>query len=151
METSNPSQRKIVASLSMQYPGIDFSGFAFDLQRSRKTGRIRSILLNNILLFSLRTHDGRYLPTIDGARFLLQQGFEHNRVYIKDEAVPFVSQGKSAYCKHVVKVDDHIYPELEVFVCSLEGELCGVGTAVQPGYAMMELDSGIAVKIKHHI
>ena len=67
-----------------------------------------------------------------------------------NDAAPFVSEGKSAYCKHITKVDDNIIPEIEVLLMSEENTLLAIGTAVQPGYAMLQLESGIAVKSKHH-
>lgn len=150
MDVSTAQYLKVSQSLQLQYSGIKIEFSNLQVEISRKTGRIRSIIENDKLLFSLRTSDGRFLPTMDGAQYLLSKGYNGNRVYVNDDSAPYVAEGKSAFCKHIVKCDENIVPEMEVFLLSLNDELLAVGTAVQPGYAMLQLQSGVAVKIKHH-
>ncbi len=138
-----------------QFPGLDPNKVLgkIEIKISGKTKRIKSIfdsLDNGKLLYSLRTSDGRFLPSMEGARRMLECGYKGNRVFISDEASQFVAQGKTAFCKHVVKVDDDIFPKSEVFILNQNGILLAIGTAVQPGYAMLQLKSGIAVKPRHY-
>lgn len=127
---------------------------AVDVKISKKTQRIKSVycIVDNekILLFSLRTSDGHFLPTFEAARRILASGYNGNRVYVDDEAVPFVSRGKTAFCKYITKVDKNIYPKSIVFLLDKSEHLLAVGSAVQPGYAMLELQSGAGVNIRYY-
>jgi uncharacterized protein with predicted RNA binding PUA domain len=139
-----------------QFPGIktDLIFEDIEIEVSRKTRRIKHVYDSSvgqkILLFSLRTSDGRLLPSMEAARRILLSGYLGNRVFMNEESTPYVSKGKSAFCKHVVKVDGNIYPQSEVFLVDNQGKLIAVGTSVQPGYAMLQLQSGIAVKPRQH-
>ncbi len=150
MKPTSAQTKKIYQTLNFQYEGINFRFTDINIIISRKTKRIKIIKNGDIQLFSLRTNDGRLLPTMDGGRYLLENGYKKNRVVVNNDAAPFVSKGKSAFCKHVIKVDDNIVPEIEVLLMSENNRLLAIGTAVQPGYAMLQLDTGIAVKSKHH-
>ena len=134
----------------LQYEGVKFEFANLNITISRKTKRIKLVCDGDNQLFSLRVNDGRLLPTMEGGRYLIANGYQKNRVFVNSDAAPFVSEGKSAFCKHIVKVDDNIIPEIEVLLMSEDNKLLATGTAVQPGYAMLQLDAGIAVKSKHH-
>ena len=137
----------------MQFPDINIEEVIGEMgvMLSRKTNRIRSVgdLQSGQILFSLRTSDGRYVPSFEGGLRIIKSGFEKNRIFISKDAVPFVAKGKSAFCKHVLKVDDNIVPGLEVFVMSEDNELIAIGSSFHPGYAMQLLQNGVAAKIKH--
>ncbi|MHA2171114.1 MAG: PUA domain-containing protein [Candidatus Kariarchaeaceae archaeon] len=156
MKPSQLQRSQISTVLMAQFPTIktDLILNDIEIEVSRKTRRIKQVYESNmgqkILLFSLRTSDGRFLPSMEGARRILQSGYKGNRVFMNEESVPFVSKGKSAFCKHVIKVDENIYPQSEVFLVDPQGNLIAVGTSVQPGYAMLQLQSGIAVKPRQH-
>lgn len=149
MEPSLAQLEKIKQNLMVQYPGIVLNTGDFEIKISRKTGRIKSITKNGVLLFSLRTHDGNFLPTYNGGEFLIASGYRKNRVYVNDVASPFILEGKSAFCRHITLADEDIYPESIVLLMNNNDELLAIGTAVQPGYAMIDLDSGVAVRTKH--
>lgn len=124
------------------------------LQISRKTRRIKGIFKivekENELLFSFRPNDGRFLPSLLAGEFILQSGYCQNRVTIDDEALPFVKNGKSVFCKYIIKADDNIYPGSEVLIIDTKQNLIAIGTAIQPAFALLELKSGIGVKTKHY-
>ena len=154
MKKANSAQfDRVEATLRMQFPDINIEEVIGDMgvMLSRKTNRIRSVgdLQSGQILFSLRTSDGRYVPSFEGGLRILKSGFEKNRIFISKDAVPFVAKGKSAFCKHVLKVDDNIVPGLEVFVMSEDNELIAIGSSFHPGYAMQLLQNGVAAKIKH--
>lgn len=144
---------RIHATLAIQFSGVTLDDLVEEVKVSisRKTGRIRGISDKQTgdRLFSLRTSDGRFLPTYEGGRRLLDSGFEQNRIVMMNEAAPFVATGKSAFCKHVVAVDDTIVPYGEVLVLDEDNNYLAVGTARQPGYAMLHLNRGVAAQIKH--
>jgi conserved protein with predicted RNA binding PUA domain len=153
-DLSSYDKEKVKNTLKMQFPSVDFQGLVEDklskIQHSRKTGRITYIYYDKQLLFSLRTSDGRFQPSYFGGKFLLENGLINQKVICSDESVEFIKAGKSLYCKHVVSVDVEIKPQSEVMVTDISGNLLAVGVAVQPGYAMLDLESGVAVKIKHY-
>ena len=142
--------------LQYQFPNLDLEsvlGNNLFIEVSRKTKRIKTISDDSqdpkVLLFSLRTSDGRFLPTFEGGIRILASGYRENLVMVSDDASKYVAQGKSTFCKHVLQVSSNIYPKSEVFVINNRNELLAVGTAIQPGYAMLELSSGVAVRPKH--
>ena len=154
MKKANSAQfDRVEATLMMQFPDINIKEVIGEMgvMLSRKTNRIRSVgdLQSGQILFSLRTSDGRYVPSFEGGLRIIKSGFEKNRIFISKDAVPFVAKGKSAFCKHVLKVDDNIVPGLEVFVMSEDNELIAIGSSFHPGYAMQLLQNGVAAKIKH--
>ena len=154
MKKANSAQfDRVEATLRMQFPDINIEEVIGEMgvTLSRKTNRIRSVgdLQSGQILFSLRTSDGRYVPSFEGGLRIIKSGFEKNRIFISKDAVPFVAKGKSAFCKHVLKVDDNIVPGLEVFVMSEDNELIAIGSSFHPGYAMQLLQNGVAAKIKH--
>src|SRR5918999_2920511 len=69
---------------------------------SRRTGRIKNFSIGGRLAITLRT-DGGLALTILGAQYLLENSkqFWENCVKPMQEAVPFVSEGRSLFCKHV--------------------------------------------------
>lgn len=144
---------RIKSTLTIQFPGIALDRIVNEIavSISRKTGRIRGISDKQTgeRLFSLRTSDGRYLPTFEGGRRLLKSGYEAQRIIMSSEASPFIASGKSAFCKHVLSVDPGVVPYSEVLLLDEDGNYLAVGTAQQPGYAILDLDSGVAAKIKH--
>jgi len=146
---------RIIQILEFQFPGVatDFLQDIF-INISRKTGRIREIYREidgkKVLLFSLRTSDGRMLPTFIGGLLIIQTGYDKNRIFIDDEAIPFIKKGKSVYCKHVTKIDDNIVPNSEVFILDNANNYLATGIAIQPSYAVLQLNLGVAVKNKHY-
>ena len=73
-----------------------------DIILSRKTGRIRTVYHKGKLLFTLRIN-GSLAISIDFAQTLLQNKiFRENCIEINKDATPFVIQGRSVFCKHVV-------------------------------------------------
>lgn len=125
-----------------------------EIKLSRKTNRIKEVYevseKTKSLIFALRPNDGHLIPSLHGAQRILDTGYEGNRVTMNEDSCPFIKQGKSAFCKHVIKVDDNVIPNSEVFIMSPNQELLAIGTALQPGYAMLEMQSGIAVKTRKY-
>lgn len=156
MRPSNIHLHSIYATIEIQYPGINVDALfdEIDIEISKKTQRIKSIYNiaagEKTLFFSLRTNDGKFLPTMTGARKIVNTGYTGNRVTVSDLAAPFISSGKSAFCKHVIDASEDIFPGSDVFIFDPENVLLAVGIAMQPGYAMLQLASGIAVKTKKY-
>ena len=153
MQPNAIQYERMTATLSLQFPGCDIARLLdhIEVVISRKTGRIRAITdsITKEQLFSLRTSDGRFLPTYAGGLRLLVCGYSSGCLVMNEEAAPFIASGKSAFCKHVVRADCDIVPESEVLLLDTLGNLLGVGTAKQPGYIIDLFQSGLAAKVKH--
>ncbi|MCH8908363.1 MAG: hypothetical protein IH840_14845 [Candidatus Heimdallarchaeota archaeon] len=155
MKPSDIQLLRIYTLVQAQFQGLSSTTVGhllgeIDIEVSRKTQRIRYIFdifgKDKTLLLSLRTNDGRLIPSFEFGERLIKTGYSRNSVVIQNEVRSFISEGKSAFCKHVVGVGDNIFPRSEVFVVDENNKLLATGTAIQPGYAMLELESGLAVK-----
>ncbi len=115
---------------------------------SRKSGRIKQILLGDKLFATVKT-SGAIALTVYGATHLIgSRAFLRNCVSVNDDAVEFVRSGKSVFCKFVESAGKDVLPRSEVAVLDLGGEVIGVGRAVIAGRFMKQFNSGVAVKVR---
>jgi len=119
---------------------------------SRRTGRIRHIYLDKILLATLRPTDGMFSLTVAGAERLMR-GLKPSRLCVKvqKDAEPFIAKGKSVFAKHVVEADREIRPQEEVVVINENNQLLAVGKAVMTGKEMKAFKQGVAVKVRRGV
>ena len=130
---------------------------------SRRTGRIKNFSIGGRLAVTLRT-DGGLALTIMGAQYLLENSkqFWENCVKPMQEAVPFVSEGRSLFCKHVEGCGSNIKVGSDVAV--IDGNSSGgggsdrssrrvvaVGVAMLPSRLMKQYRKGVAVKVRQGI
>lgn len=118
---------------------------------SRKTGRIKNFSHNGSLLATLRT-DGGLALTVGGARFFSKNSSEflENCVIPARDAVPFVSEGRSLFCRHVERCGSNVKAGSDVAV--LDGnDVIAVGIAVLPASLMGKFAKGVAVKVREGI
>ena len=126
------------------YVPVDKLDFTF----SRRTGRIKNILLDNNLVATLRT-DGGLALTIFGAKLLLQSpNFKENCVTISNDVSEFISNGKSVFCKHVVNCGNNVRVGSDVAVLDEEGNVIAVGRAVLSAKMIRKFKQGAAVKVR---
>jgi uncharacterized protein with predicted RNA binding PUA domain len=130
---------------------------------SRRTGRIKNFSIGGRLAVTLRT-DGGLALTIMGAQFLLENSkqFWENCVMPVQEAVPFVSEGRSLFCKHVKWCGSNIKVGSDVAVidASSSGDgssdnssrrVVAVGVAMLSSRLMKQYRKGVAVKVRQGI
>jgi uncharacterized protein with predicted RNA binding PUA domain len=128
---------------------------------SRRTGRIKNVSIDGRLAITLRT-DGGLALAIMGAQYLLDNSkqFWENCVVPVQEAVPFVSEGRSLFCKHVNWCGSNIKVGSDVAVIdSNNGGGCNnnsrrviaVGIAMLSSRLMKQYRKGVAVKIRQGI
>ena len=130
---------------------------------SRRTGRIKNFSIGGRLAVTLRT-DGGLALTINGAKYLLENSkpFLENCVKPVPEAVPFVSEGRSLFCKHVKWCGSNIKVGSDVAV--IDGSSSGdgssdnssrrviaVGVAMLSSRLMKQYRKGVAVKVRQGI
>lgn len=115
---------------------------------SRKTGRIKNFSLDGRLLATLRT-DGGLALTIEGARHFVKNStpFKQNCVVPVQEALPFVSEGRSLFCRHVQWCGQNVRTGSDVAVLDGDGVIA-VGIAVLGSSLMNKYSRGVAVKVR---
>ena len=115
---------------------------------SRRSERVRQVLLDRELFATVRPN-GALALTVHAASILAKsKAFLQNAVTVEDEAVTFVKEGRSVFCKFVVAVGDHVLPGGDVVILDRKGAVIGVGRAKMNGRHMREFKAGAAVKVR---
>ena len=118
-------------------------------EHSKRTGKVRFIRLEDVLLASLRPTDGLLTLTIAGAVRLLSMVHSLScTVTVLDGVEEFVSQGRNVFAKHVVETDDGVRPGDEVIVLDSKKGVLAVGRALLTGEEMLSFAVGVAVKTR---
>ena len=118
---------------------------------SKRTGRIKSFSIENRLIATLRS-DGGLALTIHGAKlFLTKKQFRDNCIIPTYEAVAFVSEGRSLFCKHVDWCGLNVKVGSEVTVIDMNDNVLAVGTALIGHNLIKKYHSGVAVKVREGI
>ena len=114
---------------------------------SKKNGRIRSVFYEKNLLCTLRI-DGGLAITPKFAQMLLQsKKFKENCLSIDIDSKPFVEDGKSVFCNHVVWCGKDIRIGSDVPVL-FKGKVIAVGRAVLSSEMIESQKRGVAIKIR---
>lgn len=133
--------------------GAGISDILKDMQFefSRRTGRIKHFSIDGRLAATLRT-DGGLALTVSGAQYFLDNSsqFRENCVVPVQEAVPFVSEGRSLFCRHVQWCGSNVWVGSDVAVID-GGKVIAVGVAILPSGLMKQYSRGVAVKIREGI
>ncbi len=118
------------------------------LHYSKKSERVKQIAHAG-RLFATMKPNGAVALTIYGATTLARsKAFLANAVVVKEEAVEFVKEGRSVFCKFVESVGSHVLPGGEVVLLDRSGRVIGVGRAKIHGKYMSQFDTGVAVKVR---
>ncbi|AFK18829.1 pseudouridine synthase [Haloferax mediterranei ATCC 33500] len=117
-----------------------------ELSRSR-SGRPRQVYVEGDRVTSYGT-DGRFTLGIAGGRRLRAELDDAYVVRVGDESIPFVRDGKNVFAKFVTDVDPGIRPSDEVCVVGPDGNLLGVGRAELSADAMLDFETGMAVRVR---
>ena len=131
---------------------------------SKRTGRIKNFSMDGRLVMTFRT-DGGLALTIMGAQYLLDHSkqFWENCVIPLQEAAPFVSEGRSLFCKHVEWCGSNIKVGSDVAILDSNSNssngssdassrrVIAVGIATLPSKLMKQYCKGVAVKVRQGI
>ena len=118
-----------------------------DMTLSRKTGRIRTVSHKGELLCTLRI-DGGLAITPHFAQILLKSRiFRQNCVEINQDAYPFVKEGRSVFCKHVIKCGKRVRISSDTPVL-FKNQVIAVGKAVLSYEMISDFNRGVAIKIR---
>jgi 7-cyano-7-deazaguanine tRNA-ribosyltransferase len=127
-----------------------FSG-NIQLNFSRNTGKLRTVSSEGRQLLFFRPEDGLFSLKISAAeRIRRVTDPPAMRVVCSDDAVPFVSTGKSLFSKFVLDADPEIRPSAECIVTDGRDRLIACGRAIQNRREMLSFKNGVAVEIRDH-
>jgi uncharacterized protein with predicted RNA binding PUA domain len=116
---------------------------------SKRTGRIRYILLDGERLATLRPKDGLLALSIIGAKRIFQNKNIRCLVVVKNDVSKFIAEGGNVFAKHVIKVSDDVRPKDEVIVINGKAEVLAVGRAFLSGSEIRAFNIGVAIKTRH--
>ena len=120
--------------------------------KSKKTGKIRNIYVDERHVLSMRASDGLFTLKRHGA-YLLHNFFRYPRlrVVIKEEAASFVEEGKNVFARFVVECDPELRPFDECLIVDENDKLLGAGRTLLNRDEMLSFNYGIAVKTREPI
>lgn len=117
---------------------------------SRKTKKVREIILNGKRIATMRPTDGAYSLGLEGAQRIIDETkLPKRRVVVQTDVAEFIADGRNVFAKHVVNVDPDIQPEDEVVIVSEEDKLLAVGRAKLSAEYMKAFQNGTAVKVRY--
>ncbi|MFX0103272.1 MAG: PUA domain-containing protein [Candidatus Hodarchaeota archaeon] len=157
MERATPlDSRMLVAMVDRQF-GAGFSSFLdgnrgrMAIERSKKTGKIRYVYLDEEMIFVLQPNDGFFRLTLNGAGILneLEKDEVKNGVVVMNDVASFINDGRNVFAKHVVKASTSVQPSQELYVCDENRVLLAVGKAILSGNDMQHFKRGVAVRVRH--
>ena len=118
-----------------------------DIILSRKTGRIRTVSHKGKLLCTLRIN-GSLAISISFAQTLLQnKKFIENCIEINQDAAPFVMEGRSVFCKHVLWCGKNIRVGSDTPII-FENQIIAVGKAILSSEMISDFERGVAIKVR---
>ncbi len=112
--------------------------------KKSRNNRIREVMKNNELLFVIRAKDGYASLQRKGA-LLLKDYLK--KVFVNEELRSFYEEGGDVFAKHVINCSDDIKPREEVGVF-INNELIAYGEAVLSSKEMIDINKGVAVKVR---
>src|SRR5689334_7386892 len=118
---------------------------------SRRTGRIRNINIGSCLVATLRTDGGLALTIFGAAQLLKNKQFKENCVIPSEEAIPFVSEGRSLFCKHVEWCGSNVKIGSEVALIDKNDRVIATGKSLFGSKTMKMYCRGVAVKVREGI
>lgn len=120
-----------------------------ELVTSRKTGKIRNVISDGEHVLSMRAADGIYTLKAEGAKRIMSVlPSPKMRAVMMDDAIPYVSAGRNAFCQFVIDMDDDIRPMEEVILVDKNDNFLATGRALLIKNEVKSLKKGIAIKVR---
>jgi uncharacterized protein with predicted RNA binding PUA domain len=114
-----------------------------------RTKRVRQILSDRSRIATVRAKDGVLTLSIEAACILHSfLPYPRQRVIVCEDAVPFVSKGKTAFAKHVLELDENLRSGEEVLVVDEQDRLLATGQLLLSVPEIRAMDSGAAVDVR---
>ena len=115
--------------------------------KSKKTGKIRNVLVDGEHILSLRAEDGLFTLKLAGGGRLHRAEFPAYRVVVS-EGDEFIRDGKNVFARFVVDMDPNLRPADECIVVSQKDELLGIGQVILNREEALAFNRGVAVKVR---
>ena len=114
---------------------------------SRKTGRIRTVSHQGKLLCTLRIDGGLAISPYFAQILLKSKKFKENCLEVNQDAAPFVKDGKSVFCKHVVWCGKNIRIASDTPIL-YNDEVIAVGKAILSSEMISDFNRGMAIRVR---
>ena len=125
-----------------------FSG-NINIEKSKKTGKIRHIYDGKVLIVNMRASDSYLVLSKEGAKRLHNaMPYPQNRVVVNKDSEPFALDGKSVFSKFVVECDENIRARDEVLIVNEEDKLLAYGKSLLSAVEINNFQSGQAIKTR---
>ena len=118
-----------------------------DIIFSKKTGRIKTVYHQENLLFTLRIDGGLAISPYFAQLLLKSKKFKENCLEINKDAAPFVKEGRSVFCKHVIWCGKNIKITSDTPII-FQDKIIAVGRAVLSAEMITDFQRGVAVKVR---
>ena len=118
-----------------------------EITYSKKNGRIRSVFHDEKLLCTLRIDGGLAITPIFAQMLLKSKKFKENCLEIDIDSKPFIEEGRSVFCNHVVWCGKNIQISSDVPVL-FKRNVIAVGRAVLSSEMIQSQNRGVAIKIR---
>lgn len=120
-----------------------------NIEKSKKTGKIRHIYDGKTLIVNMRASDSYLILSKEGAKRLhATMPFPQNRVVVNEDSVPFALDGKSVFCKFVVDCDENIRSKDEVLIVDEDDKLLAYGKSLLGACEIEQFETGQAIKTR---
>jgi 7-cyano-7-deazaguanine tRNA-ribosyltransferase len=145
-------QEQIIAIADYQF-GNGAGNALFDgkieIERSKKTGKIRHVYSNKEIVANMRASDSFFVLSKEGAKRLHRlMEYPKNRVVVNHDSEPFAREGKSIFSKFVLECDENIRANDEVLIVNENDELLAYGKALLNPKEIMDFEVGQAIKTR---
>lgn len=114
---------------------------------SRKTGRIRTVTHEGKLLCTLRIDGGLAISPYFAQLLLKSKKFKENCLIVNQEAAPFVKEGKSVFCKHVVWCGKNTRIASDTPIL-YDDKVIAVGKAILSSEMISDFNRGMAIRVR---
>ena len=120
-----------------------------NVEKSKKTGKIRHIYDGKTLIVNMRASDSYLILSKEGARRLhASTDYPKNRVVVNKDSEPFALDGKSVFSKFVVECDENIRSNDEVLIVNEEDKLLAYGKSLLSAIEINNFQTGQAIKTR---
>ncbi len=118
-----------------------------EISFSKRTGRIREVYHNQKLLCTLRIDGGLAITPFFAQTLMKSKKFKENCLEIDQDSKPFVEDGRSVFCGHIVWCGKSIRIRSEVPIL-YKNKVIAVGKAILSSKMMKTQTRGVAVKVR---
>ena len=120
-----------------------------NVEKSKKTGKIRHIYDDKTLIVNMRASDSYLVLSKEGARRLYDaSAYPKNRVVVNKDSEPFALDGKSVFSKFVVECDENIRARDEVLIVNEADKLLAYGKSLLSAVEINNFQTGQAIKTR---